>query len=61
VERSWGVLGEGAGRGLIITVGTMAPGFFKGEIIYRAPPPPPPQSGYYSYAREYNISTTLIV
>jgi len=27
VERSWGVLGEG-GRDPIITVGTMAPGFF---------------------------------
>jgi len=25
VERSWGVLGEGAGRDLIITVGTMVP------------------------------------
>jgi len=29
VERSWGVLGEGAGR-VLITVGTMAPGFFQG-------------------------------
>jgi len=29
VDRSWGVLGEGAGRDLIITVGTMAPGFFQ--------------------------------
>ena len=30
MERSWGVLGEGAGRDLIITVCTMAPGFSGG-------------------------------
>ena len=30
MERTWGVLEEGAGRDLIITVSTMAPGFFSG-------------------------------
>jgi len=33
VERTWGVLGEGPGRDLIITVGTMAPGFFRWTTI----------------------------
>jgi len=37
VERSWGVLGEGgAGRDLIITVGTMVPEFIRPVTTYRA-------------------------
>jgi len=33
VERSWGVLGEGVGQDLIITVGTMVLGFIRQTTI----------------------------
>ena len=56
--RSWGVLGEGASRDLIMTVGIMTPGYIR-RVTISGFVVPLFQSGCYCYAR--NISATLML
>ena len=55
-RNAWSVLrefwGRGADRYLIITVGTMVPGFIRQTTISSFVVPLFFQSGYYSYARD---------